>query len=165
MADFLTVKVVGLAKIKLGRFAVIMANHREPFTQAVRWLKIRLWADARKGKKPGGGTYTGYSGGYKKWLAKRGLLSGKKWLWLSGKMMKDMQTHVGRTRAQVGYWGYGKSVMMANVHHKGSSKRNIPARPWIAWRKGYVEHIENNIMWPWIAKEARKAGVDFKMGL
>jgi len=137
-----------------------------PLKQAVVYLKLANISDARAGKKLGGGRFTAYRQSYIKWLARTGRSgSGKKWLWLSGEMMHGMKTRVGRTRAEVGYWNKNKAEMLANVHQKGRSDGTIPARPWFGWRQGYVEYIENQIMWPWIRGEVFKSGLEFKVSI
>ena len=140
-----------------------MGNWSDPFRQATRFLRVSITRDTRQGKKVSGGRFAAYKASYTEWLTRKGLLGGKKWLWLSGKMIGDMKTRVGRTRAQVGYWNKNKSQMLANVHHKGRKDGSIPARQWMDFRKGYAEHIIDSIVWPWLGKEVNRAGIGFRI--
>ena len=129
----------------------------------MRFLKVSIVRDTRQGKKVGGGSFVAYKESYRKWLARNGIGAGKKWLSLSGKMMRDMKTRVGRTRAQVGYWQTNKSTMLANVHHKGRKDGSIPARQWMDYRKGYSDFIGDNIIWPYVTGAASKSGFRTKI--
>ncbi len=129
----------------------------------MRFLKVSIVRDTRQGKKVGGGTFKRYSDSYRKWLVRKGFGAGKKWLSLSGKMMRDMKTRTGRTRAQVGYWQKNKSTMLANVQHKGRRDGTIPARPWVGLRAGYTDFIGDRIIWPYVMGAASKAGFRTKI--
>lgn len=128
----------------------------------MHFLNAAIKRDTKDGKKIGGGRYFHYSTAYVEWLANNRFFATKKWLFLRGGMFAGMKQRVGKTRAKIGYWGNTKAEMLANVHHFGSPKRNINARPWFGWRQGYAERIEKNIFMPWIVMMARKEGLNIR---
>ena len=151
------------AILGLRQFEQSLEDASEPISTAMRYVGTMLERDARSGKKLGGGTFAPYSKSYLEWLLDNGFLAGKKWLRLSGDMFAGMRAIATRKQGRIGYLRENKEAMKANVHHKGSSKRNIPARPWFGWRKKYITHITDRIMWPWIKRQAEQAGLDLKV--
>jgi hypothetical protein len=158
-----TITLHGLDKIRLAKLARALGNMQQPLGLAMRYLRRQVEQDTRKGKKVGGGRYAPYRPSYAEWLARKGLLGAKDWLALTGAMYRGMGTRVGRTQAQIGYWGKNKAETVANVHHEGR-RGHTAARPWFAWRRGYVRHVTGRIIWPWIGTEVERAGVRFTVG-
>lgn len=159
------VTVEGLERLHLPQFASALQSPREPLWKSITFLERSNKRDAQMGKKVPSGKFKPYKSSYVEFLTRIGKLGGKRWLWLEGDMLNGMQKRVSRTSGQVGYWNQTKETMKANVHQKGSSKRKIPARPWLGWRKGYQAHIENKIFMPWIGKQASRAGFLWRMGV
>ena len=155
----ISIRLEGLDKLRFDQFARSLNNFSEPFRDAMRFLDVMLTRDARSGKNPEGGTYTRYKKSYLNWLARKGIGAGKKWLWLSGAMLRARQKRIGAKEAQIGYWGRSKQDMLANVHHKGRRDGTIPPREHVSWRKGYWSHIGNTMIFPWMVREADKAGL------
>jgi hypothetical protein len=159
------VRVEGLERLHLQEFATSLQNPREPLWKAITFLERSTKRDAQMGKKIGGGKFKPYSTSYAEFLARTGRLGGKRWLWLEGGMLSGMKKRVGKTSAEVGYWDQTKQTMKANVQQKGSNKQNIPARPWLGWRKGYQSYIEDKIFMSWIGKQADRSGFLWRQGV
>lgn len=146
-----------------------------PMTASLMFMRNRIIKETSEGRDLDGKAFAKYSDSYKEWLARKGLLSGKKWLFLSGLMMKGMKKTVSRNSAELGYRSWGPAALRANVHQYGAKgggamrqalspvigrkKGAIPARPWFGWRRGDKQHVVGQIFWPWIVRMAKRSGL------